>query len=88
MQTEQVLLTYLLAASISDDNSFVTRSVMQKELSDLKSFIETKKKASTDNIYTGHLILALERMKSPDKARPTIHAAIPPGAPIGCGDEY
>jgi len=54
----------------------------------LKSFIETKKKASTDNIYTGHLILALERMKSPDKARPTIHAAIPPGAPIGCGDEY
>jgi len=88
LQTEQVLLTYLLAASISDDNSFVTRSVMQKELSDLKSFIETKKKASTDNIYTGHLILALERMKSPDKARPTIHAAIPPGAPIGCGDEY
>ena len=27
--------------------------------------------------------IALERMKSPDKAKPTQHAAIPPGAPIG-----
>jgi len=23
-------------------------------------------------------------MRSPDKAKPTIHTAIPPGAPIGC----
>ena len=44
LQTEQVLLTYLLAASIDDDNSFISKSVLQKSLSDLKSFIETKKK--------------------------------------------
>jgi len=84
LQTEQVLLTYLLFASVSDDNSFITKSVIQKELSDLKTFIETKKKTSTELTYSGHLILALERIKSPEKAKPTIHAAIPPGSPIGC----
>jgi hypothetical protein len=88
LQTEQILLTYLLAASVNDDNSFITKSVIQKELSDLRQFIETKKKISADVTYSGHLLLALERMKSPDKAKPTIHSAIPPGAPIGCEDEY
>ncbi len=86
LQTEQLLLTYLLAASIDDDNSFITKSVVQKELADLKTFIETKKKSVSDTIYAGHLLLALERMKSPDKAKPAIHAAMPPGAPIGCDE--
>jgi Met-zincin/Domain of unknown function (DUF5117) len=84
LQTEQILLTYLLAASVDDNNSFITKSVIQKSLTDLKTFIEGKKKTSVDAVYTGHLLLALERMAAPDKAKPTIHAVIPPGAPIGC----
>jgi hypothetical protein len=58
-------------------------------LADLKTFIETKKKASAvaDNIYTGHLLLALERIKAPEKAKSTLHATIPPGAPIGCEED-
>lgn len=83
-QTEQVLLTYLLAASIDDDNSFITKAVIQKSLEDLKTFIETKKKGSADAQYTGHLLLALQRMTQPEKAQPTIHVVIPPGSPIGC----
>ncbi|HVE61229.1 MAG TPA: zinc-dependent metalloprotease [Chitinophagaceae bacterium] len=84
MQTEQVLLTYLLSTSVDDNASFLTKSILQKTLSDFKGFVENKKKLSTDEIYTGHLLLALERIKSPEKAKPTIHAVIPPGAPIGC----
>jgi hypothetical protein len=84
LQTEQILLTYLLAASVDDNNSFITKSVIQKSLTDLKTFIEGKKKTSIDAGYTGHLLLAIERMASPDNAKPTIHAVIPPGAPIGC----
>jgi len=84
LQTEQVLLTYLLAASIDDDNSFITKAVIEKALNDLKTFIVTRKKTSPDSMYTGHLLLALERMKVPEQAKPTIHAAMPPGAPIGC----
>jgi hypothetical protein len=46
-----------------------------------------KKKATTDARLAGHYALALERMKAPEKAKPTLHAAIPPGAPIGDFDE-
>ncbi|MBS1575238.1 MAG: zinc-dependent metalloprotease [Bacteroidetes bacterium] len=84
LQTEQVLLTYLLSASVNDDNSFIVKSVLQKRLADLKTFIETKKKMATDTNYNGHLLLALERMKAPEKAKPTIHIVMPPGSPIGC----
>ncbi len=87
MQTEQVLLTYLLFSSVDEQVSFAARSMMQKSLSDLKIFLQAKSKTTTDNTYAGHITLALERMKSPDKAKPTQHAAIPPGAPIGCDVE-
>ncbi len=87
MQTEQVLLTYLLSSSVDDQVSFAARSVMQKSLNDLKTHIEGKRKTVTDNTYNGHLALALERMKAPDKAKPTQHAAVPPGAPIGMDEE-
>lgn len=84
LQTEQVLLTYLLSASIDNNNSFGVRSVLVKALRDLKSYIESQNKIATDEIYKGHLALALERMNKPEDAKPTIHKAIPPGAPIGC----
>ncbi len=84
LQTEQILLTYLLSASVNDNNSFAVKAVVQKSISDLKSFIETQNKTTTDGLYKGHLLLALERMKDPAAAKPTIHREIPPGAPIGC----
>ena len=84
LQTEQVLLTYLLAASIDNNNSFAVKSVVQKALKDLKSFIESQNKLTKDVTYKGHLLLSLERMNKPEDAKLTIHKAIPPGAPIGC----
>jgi hypothetical protein len=86
MQTEQVLLTYLLAGSIDDNASYVTKAMLMKSLSDLKQWIETKRKAARGE-YAGHLLLALERMKAPEKARPTIQLEAPPGQPIGCDAE-
>ena len=83
MQTEQVLLTYLLSGSIDDNASYITKATLLKSLSDLKTFIEGKKKTATGE-YAGHLLLALERMKAPEKAKPTLHLEAPPGQPIGC----
>lgn len=83
LQTEQLLLTYLLAGTLNENNSFITQSVLRQSLSDLKRFIETTKKTAVDKMYSGHLLLALERMSKPEAAKPTIHAAMPPGAPIG-----
>ena len=87
MQTEQILLTYLLASSVNDNNSFAVQSVLQSALKELKIFIEAKAKVSFDMTYKGHLLLALERMEEPEKAKPTIHREIPPGAPIGCDEQ-
>jgi len=87
MQTEQVLLTYLLSSSVDEQVSFAARSIMTKSLNDLKTYLEAKKKTVTDETYAGHISLALERMKSPDKAKPTQHAVAPPGAPIGLDEE-
>jgi hypothetical protein len=84
LQTEQVLLTYLLSASVNDNNSFAVKSSCKKALNDLKIFIESQNKIVADQSYKGHLLLALDRMKEPEKAKPTIHKEIPPGAPIGC----
>lgn len=84
LQTEQVLLTYLLAGSVNENNSFAVRSVLQKILKDLKTFIEAQTKSTTDDTYKGHLLLALDRMAKPGEAKPSLHKEIPPGAPIGC----
>ena len=84
LQTEQILLTYLLAASINDNNSFGVKSVLGESLEDLETFIKAQQKTSSDKVYKGHLLLALQRMKEPEKSRPTLHREIPPGAPIGC----
>ena len=83
-QTEQVLLTYMLAVSVNNNASFQARADAKKALADLKTFIDTQMKISKDASYTAHLILALDRMKTPADAKPTLHEEIPPGAPIGC----
>jgi uncharacterized protein DUF4953/uncharacterized protein DUF5117 len=85
-QTEQVLLTYLLARGIDSGTSLQARAVVQQKTKELKSFINAQLKISKDESYLAHLEMALERMKSPDKATPTVHSTIPPGAPIGCED--
>jgi hypothetical protein len=86
-QTEQVLLTYLLAASIDDNLSFPAKAVAQQTLASLKKYIESQQKVVKDESQLANFSLALDRMKAPEKAKPTIHKEIPPGAPIGCDVE-
>ena len=84
LQNEQLLLTYLLSSAENEAASFNTKSVLVKALKELKQFIESMQKIKAGITYKGSLLLALERMKDPSRAKPTIHAAAPPGAPIGC----
>lgn len=83
-QTEQVLLTYLLATSIDDDLSFAAKSIVQQTLTDLKKYITAQQKLVKDDSQQAQFTLALERMKAPEKAKPTMHTEVPPGSPIGC----
>lgn len=82
-QNEQLVLTYVLANSIADDASFATKAAMLKAVDDIKKFTENQLKTATDNTYKGYLQLTLERLKAPEKARPTLHLPPPPGSPIG-----
>ena len=85
-QTEQIVLTYLLASSVDESVSYAARGPILQAISSLKTFAQ-EKVSSVDPLYAAHLALALERMKSPEKAKPTTHLMIPPGAPIGCSEE-
>lgn len=88
VQTEQIVLTYLLSSSIDEQLSFPARIALQANLVDLKKWLEEQVKMATDNYDKAHWQLALDRFKSPEKAKPTLHVAAPPGAPIGCEDAY
>lgn len=84
-QTEQVVLTYLLALSVDENAGFAAEAEGVVALKKLSAYINQQlKSVSLTASYRAHLELALERMKAPEKAKPTLHAAIPPGAPIGC----
>lgn len=85
MQTSQVLLTYLLSASVNDENSYAVKAESVHQLQLLKSWLENQAKATGTQQWKAHCLLALERMKHPEKAKPTLHKEAPPGAPIGCG---
>ncbi|MDQ3278289.1 MAG: zinc-dependent metalloprotease [Bacteroidota bacterium] len=80
-QNEQLVLTYLLAASINETASFATRAAVLKTLDDIKNRAENSTKTISPD--KGYYLLTLERMKAPEKAQPTQHVTPPPGAPIG-----
>ena len=86
-QTEQILLTYLLAGSINNDLGFAAKGQVLQALTGLKTYITAQQKTATDKSYQAHLALALERIKTPEQAKPTLHTPAPPGAPIGCDVE-
>lgn len=87
-QNEQLVLTYILSVSVNDEASFATKAQMLKSIDEIKKFVTAQLKTTTDNTYKGYLLLTLERIKSPEKAKPTLHEAPPPGSPIGCDIEY
>jgi len=88
LQNEQLLLTYLLSSSVDEKLSFPAKTSVVASINELKTWVESAQKTSDDAMYKAHLGLVLERMKSPEKAKPTLHAIPPPGAPIGCEESY
>ena len=88
MQTEQLLLTYLLASSIDQQLSYPARAKVSSIVQELKSYLEGIKKTTKDSLYLAHITMALDRFNTPEKAKPSVHLIPPPGSPIGCEDNY
>ena len=87
-QNEQLLLTYLLSVSINVEASFATQSQILNVIDAIKIFSAAQLQTSLNDTNKGHLRLLLERIKSPEKASPSMHEVAPPGSPIGCDMEY
>ena len=83
MQTEQVLLAYLLSTSVNEDVSYAARGIIIQQLETIKNFL-TSKNTKDGSLYAGHIMLALKRMETPEDIKTTVHQPIPPGDPIGC----
>ncbi|MCU0376235.1 MAG: zinc-dependent metalloprotease, partial [Chitinophagaceae bacterium] len=84
-QNEQVILTYLLAATLNNDVNYAARAVVKNQLASLQARLTAlSKKPDMAPFWKGHYLLALQRMEKPELAKPTLHAQVPPGAPIGC----
>ncbi len=86
MQTEQVLLTHLLALAQNENASYQARAVATTTLADLRTYIEREKKRTRDEAYEAHLTFALARMDKPEEIKPSKALDLPPGAPIGSGE--
>ena len=83
-QNEQVLLTYLMAATQNTNMNFAARALIKEKLTALKKDLEKKARRANAPLWKGHYQLALERMEKPENAKTSIHAEAPPGSPIGC----
>lgn len=83
-QNEQILLTYLMAATLNENINYSARALIKTHLTDLKKEIMAKEKTTNEPLWKGHYQLALQRLEKPELAKPTVHLKAPPGAPIGC----
>ena len=72
LQTEQILLTYLLSVSADETAGFAARAAVQKALAGLKIFIEEQKKTAKDDNYIAHLVLAHGKNESTGKSQTNV----------------
>ncbi|WP_276496354.1 zinc-dependent metalloprotease [Pontibacter litorisediminis] len=88
LQTEQIVLTHLMALAHNQDASYQARAVATATLHDLKQYIETRLRTNKQGPYHAHLLFALERLNRPvtEEVRPSKTLDLPPGSPIGSGE--
>ncbi len=80
-QTQQMVLTWLLALSQNTQSNYTVQSISHNRLGQLKKYAEAMVKAGTDTAHFGY---AIERINNPKEISLPEHKEIPPGAPIGC----
>lgn len=84
-QNEQLLLTYLLSVSLNENLSFAAHDAIAKAINDIEKL--ARKKMLTATVAPGYFLLTLDRIKNRLDAKPYVPEQMPPGAPIGCGEE-
>jgi hypothetical protein len=78
-QTQQMVVTWLLALTQSEVTNYAVKSISFKALNEIKAKCEMAK-----NTHTAYLI---ERINNPKEIALPVHKELPPGAPIGCEED-
>lgn len=81
LQTQQMVLTWMLGLSQSDNATYAVKSICFERLQSLKQYAEQMK--NTPGLKA-HYSYAIERINKPKDISLPQHKDIPPGAPIGC----
>jgi hypothetical protein len=78
-QTQQMVVTWLLALTQNEVTNYAVKSISFKALNEIKAKCEMAK-----NTHTAYLI---ERINNPKEIALPVHKELPPGAPIGCEED-
>lgn len=82
-QTQQIVLTWLLALSQNDNANYMVKSICFDRLNNLKAY--AKRQADLNPVsWRPHYLYAAERIEKPKDIELPQHREIAPGAPIGC----
>jgi hypothetical protein len=82
LQTQQMVLTWMLGLSQSDNANYIVKSICFDRLQSLKQYAESQKNSNPS--LKAHYSYAIERINKPKDIALPQHKEIPPGAPIGC----
>ncbi len=82
LQTQQMVLTWILGLSQSDNANYIIKSICFDRLQSLKQYAEQMK--NNNPSIKSHYAYAIERIVKPKDIPLPQHKEIPPGAPIGC----
>ena len=81
LQTQQMVVTWLLGVSQSEQSNYMVKSICHEKLNALKKWAGEQVKL---NKYKAHYTYMMERIAHPKDISLPKHKEIAPGAPIGC----
>lgn len=81
-QTQQIVLTWLLALSQDNTANYQVKAICFDRLNSLKAY--AKQQATANIALRAHYLYAVERIEKPKDIELPQHREIAPGAPIGC----
>lgn len=81
LQTQQMVVTWLLGVSQSEQSNYAVKSICHEKLNALKKWAGEQVKL---NKYKTHYAYLIERIEHPKDISLPKHKEIAPGAPIGC----
>ena len=82
LQTQQMVLTWILGLSQSEQANYSVRSICFDRLQSIKKYCEEQIKITPS--LKPHYSYAVERINKPKDIQLPVHKEIAPGAPIGC----